>query len=138
MKKSLSALLVITLAVGIAFVCSHRSLAATKKAPTAIQKVMRARIGWLKAMSKDLKMMKYKPVEKDAKALAAQTHGIAQKLTNAEAKALTMKVSTLATELAHAAAKKDGAAAKMKFEGIEATCNACHAKFRRHYKEIKL
>jgi hypothetical protein len=138
MTKATYALLAIVLFCVIGFTWAHKSRAASETAPTPIQKIMRARIGWLKAMSADLKVMKYEPVVKDARALAAQTHGLAQKLTNPDAKSLTMKVSGLAMELADAAAKKDGATAGTKFKGIEATCNACHAKFRKHYKLIKL
>jgi len=130
MKKTTYALLAIGLFCVIGFAWAQQSRAASEMEPTPIQKAMRARLGWIKAMTADLKTMKYDEVTKDAKALSTQTGNIAKNLSNPEAKELTMKVSTLAMDLADAADKKDGKMAELKLKGIKATCGQCHAKFR--------
>lgn len=130
MKKATYSLLAIGLFCLIGFVWAQQSRAASEMQPTPIQKAMLARAAWLKAMTADLKTMRYKEVANDATALAGQTGKIATNLSNPEAKELTMKVSTLATALAGAAGKKDGKTAEVKLEAIKATCGQCHAKFR--------
>ncbi len=130
MKKTTYSLLAIGLFCVIGFVWAQQSRAASEMQPTPIQKAMLARAAWLKAMTADLKTMKYEEVAKNATALAGQTGNIAKNLSNPEAKELTMKVSTLAADLAEAAGKMEGKTAEAKLEGIKATCGQCHAKFR--------
>ena len=94
-----------------------------------IQKVMQARMGWLKAMFQNLEAKNLAAVGKDAGELSAQTAKAAAGLEG-ERKELSQKVSDLAKAASEAAGKGDADALQARLGDIKATCAACHDKYR--------
>jgi len=95
-----------------------------------MQKIMQARIGWVKAMNSNLGAMNYDEIKKDALALSSQAAAVAEKQPEGLAKELTVRLSTLASATAEATGRKNNEAIQMKLAEIQATCAECHAKIR--------
>jgi len=96
---------------------------------TPTQKAMQARMGWLKAMAKNLGANNLPEVAKDAGALAAQTAKAAVG-AEGERKEMSQKVSDLAAAASEAAGKGEAEALQARLGEIKAACAACHDKYR--------
>lgn len=131
MKKIMFLLLSFGLLCVIGFAVAERSQAAdTELRP--MQKVMRERAGWIKAITDNLGQSNKTSHRtfKQATALASQAAKVAEKLSDPLARELTLKLSVLATKVADAATRKDGDTAKLTLIEIKAVCSECHAKIR--------
>lgn len=95
-----------------------------------LQKIMRARAGWMKAMNENLVTRKLADVSKDAEELSAQAKKVGEGAANPLAKELHLAVSSLAKETSVAALNNDEAAVKVKLAEVKAKCAECHAKIR--------
>ena len=130
MKKMVYFLLAIGLLCVIGSVEVQRGQADSETELRPAQKAMRARAGWVKAITANLDTMKYAEVKRDAMDIASQASTMGEESPNPLAKELSMKLSTQAKAIADAADKKDGATAKIRLVEVNATCGECHARIR--------
>lgn len=128
---------IITFALA-ASILAHSAISMAENAPAPqgeqglrpLQKFMRERAAWMKAMNENLLANKFDAVARDADALSAQAKKIGEAAPNPLARELHLAVSENAGKVSAAAAKADAEAVKGGLGDIKAKCAECHARIR--------